>query len=112
MEGATSAAKVSTRVDPTHNGSGLFSSESVLSLEKLIFAGSPLPEVLTTIARLVESQAEGLFCTIWLPDGSGEYLYCAAAPSLPGLRTTWGAREFARKARLVARPCIAGSPYM
>jgi len=84
MEGATSAAKVSTRVDPTHNGSGLFSSESVLSLEKLIFAGSPLPEVLTTIARLVESQAEGLFCTIWLPDGSGEYLYCAAAPSLPG----------------------------
>jgi len=50
----------------------------------LIFAGSPLPEVLTIIARLVESQGEGLFCTIWLPDEEGNYLYCAAAPSLPG----------------------------
>ena len=58
--------------------------ESVLNILKLISAGSPLPEVLTIIARLVESQREGLFCTIWLPDGQGSYLYCAAAPSLPG----------------------------
>ena len=58
--------------------------ESVLNILKLISAGSPLPEVLTIIARLVESQREGLFCTIWLPDDKGDYLYCAAAPSLPG----------------------------
>jgi formate hydrogenlyase transcriptional activator len=64
--------------------SGLFSIESVLNLQKLIFAGSPLSEVLTNIAQLVESQAEGMSCTIWLPDEDGKELYCAAAPSLPG----------------------------
>jgi formate hydrogenlyase transcriptional activator len=63
---------------------GLFSTESVLNLEKLIFAGSPLTEVLATIARLVESQTEGMFCTIWLAAEDGKKLYCAAAPSLPG----------------------------
>jgi len=62
----------------------LSSTESVLNLQKLIFAGSPLPEVLTNIAQLVESQAEGMSCTIWLPDEDGKELYCAAAPSLPG----------------------------
>ena len=64
--------------------SGLFSIASVLNLEKLIFAGSPLSEVLTNIAGLVESQANGLSCTIWLPGEDGKDLYCAAAPSLPG----------------------------
>ena len=58
--------------------------ESVLEILKLISAGSPLPEVLAVIARLVESQGEGLFCTIWLPDEDGKELHCAAAPSLPG----------------------------
>jgi formate hydrogenlyase transcriptional activator len=69
---------------PAKGESGLFSSESVLNLQKLIFAGSPLSEVLTNIAQLVESQAEGMSCTIWLPDEGGKELYCAAAPSLPG----------------------------
>src|SRR5262249_40765320 len=64
--------------------SGLFSIESVLKLQKLIFSGSPLSEVLTHIAQLVEAQAEGMSCTIWLPDEDGKELYCAAAPSLPG----------------------------
>src|ERR1700728_1725385 len=63
---------------------GLFSTESVLNLQKLIFAGSPLFEVLANIAQLVESQAEGMFCTIWLPGEDGKELHCAAAPSLPG----------------------------
>src|SRR5271155_4895527 len=69
---------------PAKGESGLFSTESVLNLQKLIFAGSPLSEVLTNIAQLVESQAEGMSCTIWLPDEDGKELYCAAAPSLPG----------------------------
>ena len=64
--------------------SGLFSIESVVNLEKLIFAGSPLSEVLAEIARLVEDEGGGILCTIWLPDEEGDYLYCAAAPSLPG----------------------------
>jgi formate hydrogenlyase transcriptional activator len=66
------------------DGAGLFSTEAVLKLQKLIFAGSPLSEVLTNIAQLVESQAEGMCCTIWLPDEDGKELHCAAAPSLPG----------------------------
>src|SRR5258708_2053274 len=73
-----------TLCSPAKGESGLFSTESVLNLQKLIFAGSPLSEVLTHIAQLVESQAEGMFCTIWLPDEDGTELYCAAAPSLPG----------------------------
>lgn len=65
------------------NESGLFSSESVLSILKLIFAGAPLPEVLTIIARLVEAQGRGMLCTIWLLDKDGRHLRCATAPSLP-----------------------------
>jgi len=63
---------------------GLLSTKSVLDLQKLIFAGSPLSEVLANIAQLVESQAEGMSCTVWLPDEDGKELHCAAAPSLPG----------------------------
>lgn len=69
---------------PANGESCLFSPESVLNLQKLIFAGSPLPKVLTNIAQLVESQAQGMFCTIWLPNEDGTELCCVAAPSLPG----------------------------
>jgi formate hydrogenlyase transcriptional activator len=77
--------------------SGLFSIESVLKLEKLIFAGSALPEVLSHIARLVESQAEGMFCTIWLPDEGVNYLRCVAAPSLRGFCDHVGRTEVCPK---------------
>jgi formate hydrogenlyase transcriptional activator len=79
-----SAAELSSLGAPANDKSGLFSTEAVLNLQKLIFAGSPLSDVLATIAQLVESHAEGMSCTIWLPDGDGKELYCAAAPSLPG----------------------------
>jgi formate hydrogenlyase transcriptional activator len=72
-----------SRVRPA-NESSFFSSESVLDILRLIFAGCPLHEVLTIIAQLVESLADGLICTIWLPDEDGKYLHCAAAPSLEG----------------------------
>jgi formate hydrogenlyase transcriptional activator len=84
-------AKVLSRDTPPEHQSELFSIEAVLSLQKLIFAGSPLSEVLTTIAQLVESQAEGMSCTIWLPDEDGKELHCAAAPSLPGFIAQAGA---------------------
>ena len=71
-------------MEQPQNVSALFSSERVLNLLKLILAGSPLPEVLTIIARLVESQGEGTICTIWLPDEDGKQLRCVAAPSLAG----------------------------
>ena len=83
-------AQVLSRVEVAQNESGLFSSESVLNLQKLIFAGSPLSEVLAIIAQLVESQAEGMLCTIWLPDEDGKQLHCAAAPSLPGFGANVG----------------------
>jgi formate hydrogenlyase transcriptional activator len=85
MEKATqSPAPVLSRVELPQNGSRLFSSESVLNLQRLIFAGSPLSEVLAIIAQSVESHARGMLCTIWLADEHGRRLYCAAAPSLPG----------------------------
>jgi formate hydrogenlyase transcriptional activator len=65
-------------------------SQSVLGILKLISAGSPLTEVLTVIASLVESQGDGMFCTIWLPDEDGTHLRCAAAPGLPGFGTHVG----------------------
>src|SRR6266446_5191833 len=79
-----SPTEVLTLGAPAKGESGLFSTESVLNLQKLIFAGSPLSEILTNIAQLVESEAKGMFCTIWLPDEDGKELHCAAAPSLPG----------------------------
>jgi formate hydrogenlyase transcriptional activator len=85
-----SPAEVLSLGAPAKGESGLLSTESVLNLQKLIFAGSPLSEVLTNIAQLVESQAEGMFCTIWLPEEDGKELHCAAAPSLPGFRDKVG----------------------
>ena len=98
MERATqSPTQVLTKIQAPQNEPGLFSSESVLNILKLIFAGSPLPEVLTIIARLVESQREGMFCTIWLPDDHGKYLHCVAAPSLPGFSAHVGRTEVCSK---------------
>src|SRR6202789_1789402 len=79
-----------SRAEPASNESGLFSSGSVLDVLKVILASSPLPEVLAVIAQLVESQGEGMLCTIWLPDGDERQLHCAAAPSLPGFSARVG----------------------
>src|ERR1700744_265207 len=69
--------------DPVQDEAGLFSSESVLDILRLILAGSPLPEVLAIIAQLVEPRGDGTLCTVWLPAEDGKQIYCAAAPSLP-----------------------------
>jgi formate hydrogenlyase transcriptional activator len=90
-------AKILSRDAPSEHELGLFSTESVLNLQKLIFAGSPLPEVLANIAQLVESQAQGMFCTIWLPDEDGKELHCAAAPGLPGFIAHVGAMAIGPK---------------
>jgi formate hydrogenlyase transcriptional activator len=78
------------KVEGAQNESGFFSSESVLNILKLILAGSELTAVLAIIAGLVESQGDGTLCTIWLPHADGKYLYCAAAPSLPGFSASVG----------------------
>jgi len=85
----SASARALSRVEPPQSESGLFSGESVLNILKLIFTGAPLADVLTIIARLVEAQGKGMFCTIWLLDKEGRYVYCATAPSLPGFITAW-----------------------
>ncbi len=91
MDRATQwAAEVPATVEESQNESGLFSSESVLQILKLILAGSQLSEVLAIIAQLVESQGEGTLCTIWLPEEGGKKVRCAAAPSLPGFSAQVG----------------------
>src|SRR5882757_2594399 len=77
-------------VERAQNELGFFSSESVLNILELILDGSELPELLTIIAELVESQGNGALCTIWLPDADGKHLHCAAAPSLPGFAANVG----------------------
>ena len=83
-------SEVVSSVDQAQRESDFFSGESVLNILKLIFAGSPLPEVLTIIARLVESRGKGTLCTIWLPDDDGKQLCCAAAPGIPGFSAEVG----------------------
>lgn len=84
MEATMQAPPLALSTKDAINESGLFSSGAVLNILKLILAGSPLPDVLTIIAQLVESRGDGTLCTIWLPDDDGKQLHCAAAPSLPG----------------------------
>jgi len=84
MESTTQSSHLALSTKDTVNDSGLFSSESVLNILRMIFAGAPLADVLTIIAQVVESRGDGTLCTIWLPTEDGKQLYCAAAPSLPG----------------------------
>jgi formate hydrogenlyase transcriptional activator len=78
------AAHLELTTQEAQNRSGLFSSEVVLNILRLIFAGAPLAQVLTIITQLVESRDDGTLCSIWLPTDDGRQLYCVAAPSLPG----------------------------
>src|ERR1700722_9197591 len=85
MESTTqSAAELVLSTKTGRSGSGLVSSDSVLHILRLIFAGAPLAQVLTIIAQLVESRDDGTLCSIWLPTDDGRQLYCVAAPSIPG----------------------------
>src|SRR6202046_5736277 len=78
LDDPQSPRQIKSGADRSQNESGVFSTESVLNILKLIFSGSPLSEVLTIIARLVESQGDGLLCTIWLLDEHGKYVHCVA----------------------------------
>lgn len=51
---------------------------------EMIATGSPLPDVLDSIARNAEAQsADGMLCAVMLLDPSGRHLLHGAAPSLP-----------------------------
>src|SRR6266849_64339 len=48
-----------------------------------IASGAPLREILETLVRLIEEQAEGMRCAVLLADTQQQRLRFAAAPSLP-----------------------------
>jgi hypothetical protein len=45
-------------------------SEDILEILRMILAGASLKEVLTSVARVVESHREGMLCSVWLLDSS------------------------------------------
>jgi PAS domain S-box-containing protein len=59
------------------------SGDAVLGALKMILIGAPLAEVLTSVARLIETQRPGMLCSIFLIDDDRVHLRYAAAPSLP-----------------------------
>jgi PAS domain S-box-containing protein len=59
------------------------SAEAVLDALKMILAGAPLNDVLTSVTRLIEAHSEGMSCSIFLVDEDGLHLRYAAAPNLP-----------------------------
>lgn len=97
MESMTQSPQLTLSTKDALNESGLFSSESVLNILRMIFAGVPLAEVLAIIAQLVESRGDGTLCTIWLPEDDGKQLYCAAAPGLPGFSAYVGSMRIGPK---------------
>jgi formate hydrogenlyase transcriptional activator len=83
---SASASQAVMKAEPSKSGAVALSTEPLLSILELIFADAPLQDVLASIAHLVESQVEGMLCTIWLPDKDGKHVRCAAAPSIPNFR--------------------------
>ncbi len=83
---SASVSEAATKAELSKSGGAAFSTEPLLNILELIFAGAPLQDVLASIARLVESQVEGMLCTIWLPDEDGKHVRCVAAPGIPNFR--------------------------
>lgn len=50
---------------------------------EMINQDRPLRETLEAICLLIQSQGEGMLCSVLLLDGTGEHLLHGAAPSLP-----------------------------
>jgi PAS domain S-box-containing protein len=59
-------------------------SEDILEILRMILAGASLKEVLTSVARVVESHREGMLCSVWLLDQDRVHMRAIAAPTLPG----------------------------
>ena len=71
--------------DPQPNGTLAkdLASEDILEILRMILAGASLKEVLTSVARVVESHREGMLCSIWLLDQDRVHMRAIAAPTLP-----------------------------
>jgi|SRR5580704_37272 formate hydrogenlyase transcriptional activator len=65
------------------NLSAVLSREALLDALEMILTGTSLPNVLSSIALLIEGHSEGMLCSIFLADKDGLSLRYAAAPNLP-----------------------------
>lgn len=90
MESMTQSQSPASQMQDATNNLLAFSSEAMLHVSRLILEGSPLPDLLAEVARLAETQGDGALCSIWLPEHSGNQVYCAAAPSSPSFRDEVG----------------------
>jgi PAS domain S-box-containing protein len=52
-------------------------------LLEMMARGVPLQDTLATLVRLVESQSEGVLCSVLLLDPDGVHMRCSCCPSLP-----------------------------
>jgi PAS domain S-box-containing protein len=71
--------------DPQQDGTLAkdLASEDILEILRMILADASLKEVLTSVARVVESHREGMLCSVWLLDQDRVRMRAIAAPTLP-----------------------------
>jgi len=62
---------------------GGLASETILEILRMILAGTSLKDVLTSVARVVEAQREGMLCSVSLLDPDRIHMRAIAAPTLP-----------------------------
>jgi len=67
---------------------GGLASETILEILRMILAGTSLKDVLTSVARVVEAQREGMLCSVWLLDPDRIHMRAIAAPTLPSSYVT------------------------
>jgi PAS domain S-box-containing protein len=69
--------------DPDGTSAKDLASEDILEILRMILAGTSLKEVLTSVARVIESHREGMLCSVWLLDQDRVHMRAIAAPTLP-----------------------------
>jgi GAF domain-containing protein len=52
-------------------------------VEDMIAGNAPLPDILSTLVRMIEAQTRGMFCSVLLLSSDGNHIQHGAAPSLP-----------------------------
>jgi GAF domain-containing protein len=57
--------------------------ESQRRVLERIASGAPLEEILETLVRLIEEQADGMLCAVLLADTGQQRLHFVTAPSIP-----------------------------
>src|ERR1700736_7044198 len=73
----------STNPEPDGTLAKGLASEDILEILRMILAGASLKEVLTSVARVVESHREGMLCSVWLLVQDRVHMRAIAAPNLP-----------------------------